>query len=196
MAQPPTIKTKRLLVRAFKDDDVEGLTSVFNDLEAMWDVIAIPGMPRVPRAVAEKRITDSIAGWRDHDAGFWALVIADAELGPVGDIIGYCGFVNPSAGEAKVELDEHGALEVGWGIHPAYQRRGLAREAMTSVLDYAFNQRGCVSLIAITDPENYASQTLSQHLGFEFDCEINAYGTVQVRYVLERENFLALALKV
>ena len=31
MAQPPTIKTKRLLVRAFKDDDVEGLTSVFNE---------------------------------------------------------------------------------------------------------------------------------------------------------------------
>jgi RimJ/RimL family protein N-acetyltransferase len=191
MAQPPTIETKRLLVRAFKDDDVEGLTSVFDDLEAMWDVIAIPGMPRVPRAVAEKRITDSIAGWRDHDAGFWAVVIADAELGPVSDIIGYCGFVNPSAGEAKIEFVDHAALEVGWGIHPAYQRRGLAGEAMKPVLDYAFSQRGCDKLIAITDPENYASQTLSLRLGFEFESEINAYGTLQERYVLEREAYLA-----
>jgi ribosomal-protein-alanine N-acetyltransferase len=190
MAQPPTIETKRLLVRAFKDDDVEGLTAVFDDLEAMWDVIAIPGMPRVPRAVAEKRIADSIAGWRGHDAGFWAVVIADAALGPVGDIIGYCGFVNPSAGEAKVEFDDHAALEVGWGIHPAYQRRGLASEAMKPVLDYAFNERICDRLIAITDPENQASQTLSLRLGFEFDSEINAYGTLQVRYVLRRDDYL------
>ena len=191
MSHPPIIETKRLRLRPFKDDDVDGLTSVFDDLEAMWDVIAIPGMPRVPRDIAEKRVRDSIAGWRDHDAGFWAVAIGDAGVGPVGDIIGYCGFVNPAAGEAKVDLHDSTALEVGWGIHPAYQRRGLAREAMTPILDYAFNQRGCDRLIAITDPENHASQTLSQYLGFEFDSEINAYGTVQVRYALEREAYLA-----
>lgn len=119
------------------------------------------------------------------------MVIADAELGPVGDIIGYCGFVNPSVGEAKIEFDEHAALEVGWGIHPAYQRRGLASEAMKPVLDFAFGQYGCVRLIAITDPENYASQTLSLRLGFEFSSVINAYGTLQEHYVLEPDNFLA-----
>ena len=62
---------------------------------------------------------------------------------------------------------------------------------MTPILDYAFNQRGCARLIAITDPENHASQTLSKYLGFEFESEINAYGTVQVRYALEREAYLA-----
>jgi RimJ/RimL family protein N-acetyltransferase len=191
MALPPTLETPRLTLRPFKDDDVEGLTSVFDDLEAMWDIIAIPGMPRVPHEIAEKRVRDSIAGWRDHDAGFWAVVIGDGDLGPVGDIIGYCGFVNPSAGEAKVELDKNTTLEVGWGIHPAYQRRGLAREAMAPILDYAFNQRGCARLIAVTDPENHASQTLSHYLGFEFESEINAYGTIQVRYALDRDGYLA-----
>ena len=190
MSQPPVIETARLVLRPFTDDDVDGLTSVFDDLEAMWDVISIPGMPRVPRDIAEKRIHDSIDGWTNHDAGFWAVAIGDAELGPAGDVIGYCGFVNPAAGEARAEVGDRLALEVGWGIHPAYQRRGLAREAMTAVIDYAFNQRDCDRLIAITDPENYASRTLSEHLGFAFDSEAHAYGTVQVRYVLERDAYL------
>ncbi len=187
MTHPPSLETRSLKLRPFKDDDVEGLTTVFDDLEAMWDVIAIPGMPQVPREIAEKRLRDSIAGWLDHDAEFWAVVIGDGDLGPVGDIIGYCGFVNPSAGEAKVDRDKNVALEVGWGIHPAYQHRGLAREVMAPILDCAFNQRGCGRLIAKTDPENHASQTLSRYLGFEFESEINANGTIQVRYALDRE---------
>lgn len=185
---PPTFVTERLVLRPFTDDDVDELAGVFDDLEAMWDVIAIPGMPTDPKAIAARRIADSTAGWDNYDAGFWAVVIRADVLGPAGRIIGYCGFVNPEKG--KVELDEDVALEVGWGMHPAYQRRGLATEAMTPVLDYAFNRRGCARLVAITDPRNLASRALTERLGFAFESEIRAYGTVQVRYVLERGAYL------
>ena len=80
---------------------------------------------------------------------------------------------------------------MGWGIYPAFQRRGLAREAMASVLDYAFAVRGCARLVAIADPENLASRTLTERLGFAIDGQIQASGTVQPRYQLTRESYLA-----
>jgi len=190
MSIPRNFDTERLTLRPFEPEDVDGLTSVFDDLEAMWDVLAIPGMPRVPREVAARRIADSTKGWDDHDAGFWAVTLRDDALGAAGLIVGYCGFVNPD--KAETEADDDVILEVGWGIHPAFQRRGLAREAMAPVIDFAFGDRGCTRLIAITDPENYASRTLTERLGFAFDSEIQAYGTVQVRYALNRETYRSL----
>ena len=189
MSQAPILTTERLILRPFEPEDVDGLSAVFDDLEAMWDVLSIPGMPKLPREVAARRIADSGRGWQDHDAGFWAITLRGGALGQAGRIIGYGGFVNPDKAEAA---GGNGAvaLEVGWGIHPAFQRRGLAREAMTPILGYAFGERGCARLVAITDPENQASRTLTERLGFAFDSEIQAYGTVQVRYVLTRQAYL------
>jgi RimJ/RimL family protein N-acetyltransferase len=188
MSQPPVLTTERLILRPFEPKDVEGLTSVFEDLDAMWDVLSIPGMPKLPREVAARRIADSAEGWDTHDAGFWAITLRDDSLGETGRIVGYGGFVNPA--KAETTGGDEIVLEVGWGIHPAFQRRGLAREAMAPVLDYAFGERGCARLTAITDPENLASRTLTERLGFTFDAEIQAYGTVQVRYQLKREAYL------
>ncbi len=188
MTEPPTFETARLTLRPFTRDDVDAFAAVFADKEAMWDLFAIPDSPAEARAFAEQRIDDSIAGWRDHDAGFWAVAIRSPELGAPGRVIGYCGFVNPSvSGDAGPTTD---ALEVGWGIHPALQRRGLATEAMGPVLDYAFNRRAIARLVAITDPRNHASRALIERLGFTFDADIHAYGAPQVRYVLDREVYL------
>ena len=189
MARPPTLETGRLLLRPFTEHDVDALAAMFDDLEAMWDVVTIPGMPAEPRAIAAKRIADSTNGWADHDAGFWAVAVRARALGPPGRIIGYCGFTN--AAKAEADGGSGAALEVGWGMHPSFQRRGLAREAMAAVLDYAFGPRRCARLIAITDPRNLASRGLATGLGFTFEREIQAYGAVQVRYVLDRDAYLA-----
>ena len=187
MSPPPTLTTERLILRPFTPRDVVGLSTVFDDRGAMWDVLSIPGMPTRPREVAARRIADSTRGWDKHDAGFWAVTLRDESLGTAGRLVGYGGFVNPDKAETANGGDL--VLEVGWGIHPALQRRGLAREAMAPVLDYAFGERGCTRLVAITDPRNDASRSLTECLGFTFASEIQAYGTVQVRYELTRQAY-------
>ena len=122
MSEPPTFETDRLSLRPFTKDDIDAFAAVFENKEAMWDVLAIPDMPTDSRAVAEHRIEESVSGWAAHDAGFWAVAIRSADLGRVGRIIGYCGFVNPA--KSAVEERSESVLEVGWGIHPALQRRG------------------------------------------------------------------------
>ena len=80
------------------------------------------------------------------------------------------------------------ALEVAWAVHPSYQRRGLAFEAMASVVDYAFAERDCARLVAITDPKNRASRALMERLGFVFDADIQAHGVARVRDALDHDN--------
>lgn len=188
MTGPPTFETARLTLRPFTSADVDALAPVFDDKGAMWDVLAIPDMPTESRAVAAHRIEESMSGWAAHDAGFWAVAIRAPDLGRVGRIIGYCGYVNPAKSAAGGSCDS--VLEVGWGIHPAFQRRGLATEAMRPVLDDAFNRRRIDRLVAVTDPGNRASRALIGLLGFAFDADIHAYGVAQVRYVLYREVYL------
>ena len=180
MKAPPTFETARLTLRPL--DDGDAVAELFTYKEAMWDVLAIPGMPDDPHEVAKRRIADSLAGWRDHGAGFLAIILRDE-----GRFVGYCGFVNPSKGEA--DASAVGTLEVAWAIYPSYQRRGVALEAMAPVIDYAFADRDCARLVGITDPKNQASRALMERLGFVFDADIHAYGVAQVRYVLERDDF-------
>ena len=181
MPVPPTLETERLTLRPLDDGDVDAVAEIFSHKEAMWDVLSIPGMPDDPHEVAKMRIADSKAGWRDHGAGFLAITLRDECR-----VVGYCGFVNPSKGETDTAAG--GMLEVAWAIHPSYQRRGLASEAMAPVIDYAFVDRDCARLVGITDPNNQASRTAMERLGFVFDAEVHAYGVAQVRYVLDRDN--------
>ena len=140
---------------------------------------------KMARGLQKRPIEDSYKFDCGEDG---AITLRDDSLGEAGRIVGYCGFVNPDMAETASREDV--VLEVGWGIHPAFQRRGLAREAMAPVLDYAFTNRECARLVAITDPENHASRSLTERLGFSFVTEIQAYGTVQLRYELTREAYV------
>lgn len=56
--------------------------------------------------------------------------------------------------------------EVGYGICPAQQRKGLMGEALRAVTDYGFNKIGLHSIEANVDKENTASIQLLERTGF------------------------------
>jgi RimJ/RimL family protein N-acetyltransferase len=55
--------------------------------------------------------------------------------------------------------------EVGWGLHPDAQGRGVALEAATAAIDHAFDGLGWTSVIHCIDPDNRPSQALAERLG-------------------------------
>lgn len=57
--------------------------------------------------------------------------------------------------------------EIGFILHPDYWRRGLAREAVTAVLDRLFARFSIDAVTADVDPRNTASLRLLENLGFE-----------------------------
>jgi len=55
--------------------------------------------------------------------------------------------------------------EIGWGLHPDAQGRGVAYEAASAAMDFAFDVLGWGHVIHCIAPENAPSQRLAERLG-------------------------------
>lgn len=66
----------------------------------------------------------------------------------------------------KVDHKEPREAEIGYTLDPAYQGKGLAQEAVSAVLDYAFDAFDLHRVIAHVDIENAPSIRLLERLGF------------------------------
>jgi ribosomal-protein-alanine N-acetyltransferase len=87
------------------------------------------------------------AGW-----GIW-LMIQPAEQTLVGDI----GFKGPP--------DEHGTVEIGYSVLPAFRRRGYAAEAARALVVWAAAQPGVRRVTAECLPDNAASIRVLERIG-------------------------------
>jgi ribosomal-protein-alanine N-acetyltransferase len=56
--------------------------------------------------------------------------------------------------------------EVGYGLDPKFQGKGIMGEALKATLDFGFNQRGFETIEAYTDYRNIPSKKLLKFYGF------------------------------
>ena len=68
----------------------------------------------------------------------------------------------------KGEPCENGSVEIGYGIYPAFERKGYITEAVEVLCLWAMNQKYVRSVRAETLPDNIASQRVLQKNGFVF----------------------------
>ena len=73
-------------------------------------------------------------------------------------IVGTIGFHGPP--------DPRGRVEIGYSVDPVYRRRGLAREAVRAMLDWAATTHGVRRFVASISPANDASLALVAGFGF------------------------------
>lgn len=59
-----------------------------------------------------------------------------------------------------------GAVEIGYGLHPAFWGKGYATEAVTAMTEWALQQPGVKVIEAETEPDNTASRRVLQKAGF------------------------------
>ncbi|HEY8423831.1 MAG TPA: GNAT family N-acetyltransferase [Clostridia bacterium] len=59
-----------------------------------------------------------------------------------------------------------GAVEIGYGINPEYQGKGLMTEAVKAAVYWAAAQPGVTAIEAETEPDNIASQRVLKKAGF------------------------------
>jgi len=75
------------------------------------------------------------------------------------------------SGGVKAPPLEDGEVEIGYGMAPAYQGRGLATQAARVLTDEALAQ-GASRVSAFTAPDNTASCRLLQRIGYVRDGEM------------------------
>lgn len=151
-----TITSERLVLRPWQVDDADFLL----DLESRWDVVRFLGS--APRTMTTRdEALASIARRRavsEHPVhGIW--LVADHEGARLGNLL-----LKPiplSAGERPTPATE---VEIGWHLHPDAWGRGYATEAAAAVCADVF-ARGLERVVAVTHPDNTASQAVCRRLG-------------------------------
>lgn len=148
------LQTRRLLLREWKDEDVDDFARMNNDL-------------RVVRYVRQLADRTAIEAWRNiqrdhfrrHGYGIWALEALDD-----GGCIGFCGLMN-------VPYQTHftPAVEIAWRLDPNYWGGGYATEAAEAALSFGFERVGLSDVVAYAFVENVASRRVMARLGMSHD---------------------------
>jgi [ribosomal protein S5]-alanine N-acetyltransferase len=121
---------------------------------------ALTGLPLTPYTVSDERI----GVWRrratqvietPEDLSWVTGVVVDDDLGAV---VGGAGF--------HAAPDAEGMVEVGYGIDPAFRRRGYARAVLLLMVEQARAHPDVRTLRATVSPDNTASLGLVAQLPF------------------------------
>jgi len=144
------LETDRLLLRELTAEDVPALALILGDAQVMRHSV---------RGVLTEKATREFVGgcifsYQANDFGPWAVVEKCSSA-----FIGFCGLnAEPVEGTEEVEI--------GYRLDRAFWGKGLATEAAAATLAYAFETLGIDSVIAIVEPENFASVNVIEKLGF------------------------------
>jgi RimJ/RimL family protein N-acetyltransferase len=115
------------------------------------------------------------ASYAKHGFGLWAV-----ELRAGGEPAGMCGLIR---------RDSLPHADVGFAFLARHRGHGYAREAAAAVVALARERFHLPRLLAITEPDNTASQAVLEHVGFVFERHFtwSELGKDQALYALDLE---------
>lgn len=101
-----------------------------------------------------------------------------------GEMIGHIGFHTPPDPDYLATLGTDG-IEIGYEIYPNWRRRGLGREALQRLLQFA-QEQGVQRFILSIAPDNQPSLALARSLGFvELGQQVDGEEGLELLYRLE-----------
>lgn len=148
---PDTIETKRLLLRPYQLDDVEGILAYAPDEEWARYLPVVPNPYKRSDAVAfvaRQVLLDRAL----HPS--WAITLEGSNVGGINIRFSF----------------EHAVGEMGWSLARKLWNRGLMTEAAHAVMDVAFSTYSSLSRIrAMADARNRASHRVMEKLGMKHE---------------------------
>jgi RimJ/RimL family protein N-acetyltransferase len=161
----PELETERLLLRGFRDDDLDAWASICADREVMrWF-----GVPEgLSREEAWRDMAYLVGHWELRGCGQWALIERDT-----GELVGRAGLLYPEGWPG---------LEAGWLVGRPHWGRGYAPEAGRAAMEWARDFLGATHLISLIEDHNRASARVAEKLGMAVEGRTRIRdGTVVVR---------------
>ncbi|MFD4133419.1 GNAT family N-acetyltransferase [Streptomyces goshikiensis] len=150
------IRTPRLLLRRWTDDDLVPLSEINADPEVMRWIGDGSTLDLDGTAEDIERFEDE---WDEEGFGLFAV-----ELLASGELIGVVGLSVP---EWLPEVLP--AVEITWRLGRSYWGQGYASEAAQATLEFALQDRGLDRVIAINRAGNDDSENVIRKLGMEPD---------------------------
>lgn len=147
-----TLKTQRLILRGWRDEDVQPFAAMNADKQVMeyFPNTLSPDDSRVLKEYFENHI-------QEHGFGFWAV-----EVPGVTDFAGMLGISIP-----RFEAHFAPCVEIGWRLAAQYWGKGYATEGAKAALQFGFERFD--EIVSFTVPANIRSRRVMEKLGMTRD---------------------------
>jgi RimJ/RimL family protein N-acetyltransferase len=176
-----TLETERLILRPWRDDDLDAFAASSLDPEVMAYFPSLLDRAQVEAGYGRVRDHFAREGW-----GLWAVEVRG---GPA--FAGFCGLQR-----VPFEAAFTPAVEVGWRLVRAAWGHGYATEGARAALAFAFEQLGLAEVVAMVVPANTRSRAVCERLGMvrdpaaDFDHPRIPDGTISVGGIAVRRHVL------
>lgn len=148
------LETERLLLRRWRDGDLEPFAALNADPEVMEHFPA-----PLTRAESDALVARTEAAFDEVGYGLWAV-----EVKAWGAFVGFTGLVRQTFPAHFTP-----AVEVGWRLARSAWGHGYATEAATAALGYGFDVVGLDEIVSMTAAINVRSQRVMQRIGMSRD---------------------------
>jgi len=150
----PVIETERLLLREWRDADVEAF------IEMNADPVVMEFFPETYTEERTRRFVDLIRSrWIELRYGLWAVERKDT--------VGFIGYVGLWPATFPAHFTP--AVEVGWRLAADHWGQGYATEAGRAALRYGFDTVGLDEIVSFTSGINVRSWRVMERLGMRRD---------------------------
>lgn len=174
-----TIRTKRLILRPWSEEDFEPFAQMNSDPRVMEYFPSI--LNHQESDDLAKRLSAKLEeqGW-----GLWAVSVPG-----LSDFIGFIGLSEPSFNAHFTP-----AIEVGWRLAFDFWGQGYATEGALEVLKYGFENLNLSQIVSFTAAQNHRSIEVMKRIGLhhdhkdDFDHPKLPEGHILRRHVLYRLN--------
>lgn len=147
---PPTLSTNRLILREIKKSDLDDIFEYKSDPMVTEHLLYYP---HKNKADTKGYINNTIKQYREGKMYDFAVVLKDTQK-----MIGTVGFTS-------INLQDNSA-EIGYIFNRAYWGKGLAKEAVTELLDFGFRVLKLDRVFARIMAENSSSIRVVEKCGF------------------------------
>ncbi len=171
----PQLSTKRLILRGFREEDLDAYAEMCGDPEVMRYIAN--GQP-LSRWDSWRNMAMILGHWQLRGYGLWAV-----EERCSGEMIGRIGCWQPEGWPG---------LEIGWTLRRAYWGRGYATEAARRSMDYAFEKLGQSRVISLIRLENQASRRVAEKLGEHLEGTTELFSSEALVYSISREDWQSM----
>jgi RimJ/RimL family protein N-acetyltransferase len=169
---PVYFETPRMIAHRPTQADFATLREIHTD-HATMKTLSEDGSiltEKMSRAIFERHTLH----WDATHFGIWLF-----SLTATGEAIGYCGL-------RKYSLQGAEELELFFGLHSRFFRKGFGTEMARAVVDVGFHGLNLASVIAFTLADNAGSRALMVKLGMKYEGVLEHAGLPHVLYRLRR----------
>ncbi len=154
MGNVPELRTPRLLLRGWREDDLEPFARLNADPRVMEHFPA-----PLTHEESDTLVARIGAHFERHGFGLWAV-----EVPGIAPLIGFVGLAVPGFEAAFTPC-----VEIGWRLAREHWGRGYATEGARAALGFGFEQVGLTEVVSFTVTANQPSRRVMERLGMRHE---------------------------